>query len=111
MRARVHTHTRVHARAHHYPATYQSTKHKNKFIYFFLALSLVSTIYYHQKYISKRDTLILRDVILKNPINSLNPLNPDYDRDKKSYWKYFWKNPSKFPKKTNSLEHFDFFSH
>ena len=45
-------------------------KHKNKFIYFFLALSLVSTIYYHQKYISKRDTLILRDVNLKNAINS-----------------------------------------
>jgi len=31
-----------------------------------------------------------------------------YDRDKKSYWKYFWKNPFKFPKKTNSLEHFDY---
>lgn len=31
-----------------------------------------------------------------------------YNRDKKSYWKYFWKNPFKFPKKTNSLEHFDY---
>ena len=38
-----------------------SFKIKKKLISFFLVLSFVSTIYYHQKYISKRDTLILRN--------------------------------------------------
>ena len=27
-----------------------------------------------------------------------------YDRDKKSYWKYFWKNPFNFPKKSNPFD-------
>ena len=31
-----------------------------------------------------------------------------YDRDKKSYWKYFWKNPFNFPKKKSELTQFDF---
>ena len=35
-----------------------------------------------------------------------NP-NLKYDRDKKSYWKYFWKNPFKFPKKRNPLSPLD----
>ena len=38
-----------------------SFKIKKKLISFFLILGFVSTIYYHQKYISKRDTLILRN--------------------------------------------------
>lgn len=44
-------------------------KNKN-LINFFLILSLISTIYYHEKYISKRDTLILRNISLKNSINA-----------------------------------------
>ena len=43
---------------------------KRYFINFFLILSLVSTIYYHQKYISKRDTLLLRNLDLKQSINA-----------------------------------------
>ena len=44
---------------------------KNKLlINFFLILSLVSSIYYHQKYISKRDTLILRDINLNDAVNA-----------------------------------------
>lgn len=43
---------------------------KNKIIYFFLLLSLASTIHYHQKYISKRDTLLLREVNLKRTIDA-----------------------------------------
>ena len=38
--------------------------------YFFLLLTLTSTIYYHQKYISKRDTLVLRNIDLEASINS-----------------------------------------
>jgi len=40
-------------------------KNKKKYIYFFLIFSLVSTVYYHEKYISKRDTLLLRNLDLK----------------------------------------------
>ena len=36
-----------------------------------MILSLVSTIYYHQKYVTKRDTLLLRDVNLNNAVDSL----------------------------------------
>ena len=43
---------------------------KNNFINFFLILSLISTIYYHQKYISKRDTLLLRNLNLKQSIDA-----------------------------------------
>ena len=43
---------------------------KEKIIYFFLILSLTSTIYYHQKYINKRDTLLLREVDLKKTIDA-----------------------------------------
>ena len=39
-------------------------------INFFLLLSLISTIYYHQKYISKRDTLLLRKFDLNRSINA-----------------------------------------
>ena len=42
---------------------------KKKFIYFFLILSFVSTIYYHHKYINKRDTYLLRNVNFSNSIN------------------------------------------
>ncbi len=48
----------------------KSLKNKNRYIYFFLILTLISTIYYHQKYISKRDTLVLRNVDLRDSINS-----------------------------------------
>ena len=49
-----------------------SDKFKNKslFINFFLILSFVSTIYYHQKYIDKRDTLILRNLDLNKSVNA-----------------------------------------
>ena len=46
-------------------------KQKKGFINFFLILSLISTIYYHHKYISKRDTLILRNVDLNKSVNAL----------------------------------------
>ena len=50
---------------------YAASIYKNKkIIYFFLILSLVSTIHYHQKYITKRDTLILREVDLKKSIDA-----------------------------------------
>ena len=45
-------------------------KKKQRYIIFFLVFSLVSTFYYHEKYISKRDTLILRDVDLNQAVNS-----------------------------------------
>ena len=45
-------------------------KNKKKLISFFLILSVISTVYYHQKYISKRDTLILRDTDLNKAINA-----------------------------------------
>ena len=48
-----------------------SKKIKNKLlINFFLILTLVSSIYYHQKYISKRDTLLLRHINLNDAINA-----------------------------------------
>ncbi len=43
---------------------------KKYLINFFLLLSLISTIYYHQKYISKRDTLLLRKLDLKQTVNA-----------------------------------------
>ena len=49
----------------------KSFKKKKYFINFFLILSLISTIYYHHKYISKRDTLILRNVDLNKSVNAL----------------------------------------
>ena len=45
-------------------------KRKDLLTNFFLLLSFISTIYYHEKYISKRDTLILRDQNLSTSINS-----------------------------------------
>ena len=45
-------------------------KNKKNIYLFFLLLSFFSTIYYLQKYIDKRDTLILRDLNLKNSINA-----------------------------------------
>ena len=46
------------------------TKRKGLLTSFFLLLSLISTLYYHEKYISKRDTLILRDQNLSTSIDS-----------------------------------------
>lgn len=46
-------------------------KKKKLLVNFFMILSLVSTIYYHQKYVTKRDTLLLRDVNLNNAVDSL----------------------------------------
>ena len=45
-------------------------KKKKYLINFFLILSLISTIYYHQKYISKRDTLLLRESDLSKSVNA-----------------------------------------
>ena len=59
---------------------------------FFLILSLVSTIYYHQKYISKRDTLLLREYdlsqaldasILSQKLKNLKWLTHHYPNDPK----------------------------
>lgn len=49
-----------------------SNKFKNKkfLINFFVILSLVSTFYYHQKYISKRETLALKNIDLNKAIDS-----------------------------------------
>ena len=46
-------------------------KKKKYFINFFLILSLISTVYYHQKYISKRDTLLLRNLDLNKSVNAV----------------------------------------
>ena len=43
---------------------------KKIFINFFLILSLISTIYYNQKYISKRDTLMLKNLDLTQTVNA-----------------------------------------
>ena len=45
-------------------------KNKKNLTYFFLIFSLVSTIYYHEKYISKRDTLILRNLDLNKAVDA-----------------------------------------
>lgn len=45
-------------------------KKKKIFINFFIILSLLSTIYYHQKYINKRDTLLLRQVNLNKAVDA-----------------------------------------
>ena len=44
--------------------------HKKKLINFFLILSIISTVYYHHKYISKRDTLLLRNIDLNSSVNA-----------------------------------------
>ena len=49
----------------------EKTLRKKLLVNFFMILSLVSTIYYHQKYVTKRDTLLLRDVNLNNAVDSL----------------------------------------
>ena len=43
---------------------------KKKAVNFFLILSVISTIYYHQKYINKRDTLLLRNVDISKSIDA-----------------------------------------
>ena len=48
----------------------KSLSKKKKFINFFLILSIISTVYYHHKYISKRDTLLLRNINLETSINA-----------------------------------------
>ena len=63
---------------------------KSFLINFFLILSLVSTVYYHQKYISKRDTLLLKKfdlnrsidaVILSEKLKNLRWLTHHYPND------------------------------
>ena len=49
---------------------YLKDLNKKYLINFFLILSLISTIYYHHKYISKRDTLLLRKLDLNQSINA-----------------------------------------
>lgn len=50
---------------------YSKSLDKKKYlINFFLVLSIVSTVYYHHKYISIRDTLLLRNVNLDISINA-----------------------------------------
>ena len=49
---------------------YSKTFKNEKILINFFNLSLVSTIYYHQKYISKRDTLLLKDVDFNRSVNS-----------------------------------------
>ena len=45
-------------------------KKKNYIINFLIILSFISTIYYQNKYISKRDTLLLRDVDLSKAVDA-----------------------------------------
>ena len=45
-------------------------KNKKRYIYFFLIFSLISTVYYHEKYISKRDTLLLRNLDLNTAVDA-----------------------------------------
>ena len=49
---------------------YSKNLKKAYLINFFLILSLISTIYYHQKYISKRDTLLLRKLDLNLSVDA-----------------------------------------
>ena len=49
---------------------YLNNTDKKYLVNFFLLLSLISTIYYHQKYISKRDTLLLRKLDLNQSIDA-----------------------------------------
>lgn len=44
---------------------------KGYLVNFFLILSFISTIYYHQKYINKRDTLLLRKLDLNQSIDAV----------------------------------------
>lgn len=53
--------------SHAYLDTFKS---KNRLVLFFMLLSFISTFYYHQKYIVKRDTLILRNINLKQSIDA-----------------------------------------
>ena len=50
---------------------YSKKFNKNYLVNFFLILSFISTIYYHQKYINKRDTLLLRNHDLSQSVNSV----------------------------------------
>ena len=45
-------------------------KTNNLIIYFLVSLSFISTIYYQEKYISKRDTLLLRNVDLSKAVDA-----------------------------------------
>ena len=49
---------------------YSKKLNKKYLVNFFLILSLISTIYYHQKYISKRDTLLLRKLDLSQSVDA-----------------------------------------
>ena len=48
----------------------QNLKNKKIFINFFLTLSIISTIYYNQKYIDKRDTLLLKSTNLNKSVDA-----------------------------------------
>jgi hypothetical protein len=50
---------------------YSKKLNKNFLVNFFLILSFISTVYYHQKYISKRDTLLLRKLDLNQSIDAV----------------------------------------
>ena len=50
---------------------YSKKLNKSYLVNFFLILSFISTIYYHQKYINKRDTLILRKLDLSQSIDAV----------------------------------------
>ena len=50
---------------------YSKKLNKNYLVNFFLILSFISTIYYHQKYINKRDTLLLRKLDLNKSIDAV----------------------------------------
>jgi hypothetical protein len=49
---------------------YAKKLNKNYLVNFFLILSFISTIYYHQKYISKRDTLLLSKLDLSQSVDA-----------------------------------------
>ena len=50
---------------------YSKKLNKRYLVNFFLILSFISTIYYHQKYINKRDTLLLRKLDLSQSIDAV----------------------------------------
>ena len=49
---------------------YSKKLNKKYLVNFFLILSFISTIYYHQKYINKRDTLLLRKFDLSQSVDA-----------------------------------------
>ena len=49
---------------------YAKKLNKKNLVNFFLILSFISTIYYHQKYINKRDTLLLRKLDLSQSVDA-----------------------------------------